>query len=221
MAVASDVNAVGRKEDKTNDQSAKTCFSCGKTGHFSRDPFCPAKGRKCSSCSMYGHCGSVLQIPQLHLTRERKRTSPKKIGSNQREFGRQTNQVEDYVAESSQEEENPAFAFTVRGQKEEDAWMNVIIDGIVQEVLTYSGTLKIVQGNCLPMVVGKSMFLANWKRNFYGKWKVASNFVVVKCGRYILAMLMQRILVFSYIGPQVSPMDRNCKEVKGDFARQL
>jgi len=24
---------IGRKEDKTNDQSAKTCFSCGKAGH--------------------------------------------------------------------------------------------------------------------------------------------------------------------------------------------
>ena len=55
MAGVSDVNAVGRKEDRINDQSTKTCFSCGKAGHFSRDPCCPAHGRKCSSCSMYGH----------------------------------------------------------------------------------------------------------------------------------------------------------------------
>jgi len=38
MAGTSDVNAVGRKEDKINDQSVKTCFRCGKAGHFSRDP---------------------------------------------------------------------------------------------------------------------------------------------------------------------------------------
>ena len=40
MAGVSDVNAVGRKEDKTNDQSAKMCFSCGKAGHFSQDTCC-------------------------------------------------------------------------------------------------------------------------------------------------------------------------------------
>lgn len=34
-AGVSDVNAVGpRKEDKTNNQSAKTCFSSGKAGNF-------------------------------------------------------------------------------------------------------------------------------------------------------------------------------------------
>ena len=46
MAGVSDVNTVGRKGDKTNDQLAKTCFSCGKAGHFSwvgRVPAAPCK----------------------------------------------------------------------------------------------------------------------------------------------------------------------------------
>ena len=34
-------NAVGVKK-----AYSKTCFSCGKEGHFSRDRNCPAKGRK-------------------------------------------------------------------------------------------------------------------------------------------------------------------------------
>ena len=51
MAGVSDVNAVGQKEDKTNDQSAKTCFSCGKAGHFSRDP-----------CCLAARCMAILQF---------------------------------------------------------------------------------------------------------------------------------------------------------------
>ena len=68
MAGVSDVNAFGQKEDKTNDQSAKMCFTCGRAGHFSRDPCCPAKGRKCSSCSMYGHFAETST--KLHLRQE-------------------------------------------------------------------------------------------------------------------------------------------------------
>lgn len=43
-------NAVGAKK-----VYGKTCFSCGKEGHFSRDRNCPAKGRKCSKREKYGH----------------------------------------------------------------------------------------------------------------------------------------------------------------------
>ncbi len=61
MAGATDVNAVGKREDKTYDRSGKTCFSRGKAGHFSRDPCCPARGKKCSNCSMYGHFAVCCQ----------------------------------------------------------------------------------------------------------------------------------------------------------------
>jgi len=118
MAGVSDVNAVGRKEDKTNDQSAETCFSCGKAGHFSREPCSQAKGRKCN-CSMHGHfavcCGNLDRT----ATETRRGLRPKNTSGNRKAFRRQTNQVEDYLAGSSQEEENPAFAFTVMEEREE------------------------------------------------------------------------------------------------------
>ena len=71
-------------------------------------------------------------------------------------FSRQTNQVEDYLAGSSQEEDNPAFAFTVMGENEEGVCkvstarhvpaMNVSIDGIVQAVLIDSGSVSNLMG---------------------------------------------------------------------------
>jgi len=156
MAGVSDVNAVGRREDKTNDQSAKTCFSCGKAGHFSRDPCCPAKGRKCSSCSRYGHFAVCCRNLDRTATETGRGLRSKNNSSNRMAFGRQTNQVEDYVAGSSQEEENPAFAFTVMEESEEGVCkvstarhvptMNVSIDTIVQDVLIDSGSVSNLMG---------------------------------------------------------------------------
>ena len=120
IAGTSDVNAVGRKEDKTNNQSAKTCFSCGKAGHLSRDPCCPAKGRKCSNCLMYGHFSVCCRNPN-HTSPVREKENfvqRKPVVTRGSSEGRQTTK-EDYVADGSQEEENPAFAFTVVGENEE------------------------------------------------------------------------------------------------------
>ena len=156
MAGVSDVNAVGRKEIKTNDQSAKTCFSCGKAGHFSRDPCCPAKGRKCSRCSMYGHFAVCCRNLDRNAPETGKGLRPKSTRGNRKAFSRQTNQVKDYLAGSSQEEENPAFAFTVFEENEEGVCkvstarhvptMNVSIDGIVQGVLIDSGSVSNLMG---------------------------------------------------------------------------
>ena len=106
--------------------------------------------------------------------------------------------MEDYGASSSQEEENPAFAFTVMEEKEEGVCkvstasnvptMNVSINGIVQEVLIDSGSVsnlmgkencrmqvskgasKIVQRNCLPMVAEKLRSLASSRRTL--RWEM-------------------------------------------------
>ena len=70
MAGALDINAVRRKEDNTNNKSAKTCFSCGKAGHLSWDPCCPAKGRKCSNCLMYETSTALHQRKERTLSKE-------------------------------------------------------------------------------------------------------------------------------------------------------
>ena len=150
---------VKHMEDKTNDQSAKTCFICGKAGHFLWDPCCPAKGRKCSSCSMYGHFAVCCRNLDRTAPKTGRGLRPKNTSGNRKAFRRQTNQVEDYVAGSSQEEENPAFAFTVMEENEEGVFkvstarhvptMNVSIDRIVQEVLIDSGSVSNLMGKMI------------------------------------------------------------------------
>ena len=81
---------------------------------------------------------------------------PKNTSGNRKAFKRQTNQVDNYVAGSSQEEENPAIAFTVMEENEEGVckvstahhipMMNVSIDGIVQELLIDSGSVSNLMG---------------------------------------------------------------------------
>ena len=61
MTAGASVNAIGKREEKARNRSGKSCFSCGKKGHFARDSCCPAKGRKCGKCSKYRHFASCCK----------------------------------------------------------------------------------------------------------------------------------------------------------------
>lgn len=113
------------------------------------------KWKRAFEYSMYSH----FAVRCTNLDRTAPETGrglrPKNTSGNHKAFRRQTNQVEDYVAGSSQEE-NPAFAFTVMEENEEGVrkvstahhvpTMNVSIDGIVQEVLIDSGSVSNLMG---------------------------------------------------------------------------
>ena len=78
--------------------SEKTCFTFGKAGHFSRDPCCSAKGRKCPSCLMYDHFAVCCRKLARTAPETGRGLRPKSSCGNRKAFRRQTNQVEDFVA---------------------------------------------------------------------------------------------------------------------------
>lgn len=54
---------VGRFHDKArlNGIAATICYSCGRQGHISKDPSCPAKGKTCRRCDRSGHFEKVCR----------------------------------------------------------------------------------------------------------------------------------------------------------------
>ena len=134
-------NAVGAKK-----AYGKTCFSCGKEGHFSRDRNCPAKGRKCSKCGKYGH---FARCCKSGFKQHSAQTNPSKLppvhrhGPRQlfRGKGREANLVD----EVTQLSEDNSFAFTIEEQtcalsNASEPVVAVKIGGIRKEVLVDSGS---------------------------------------------------------------------------------
>lgn len=125
MASGTNVNAVGKKKELAGEHVEKVCYSCGKKGHFARDPCCPAIGRKCAKCSRYGHFAACCR-GNNRLSPEKSRESPRKGGESRRRVERETNQVEAGSEEDSLvsgDDSNPAFAFAVTEKTEEEVRM--------------------------------------------------------------------------------------------------
>ena len=163
---------------------------------------------------MYGHFAVCCRNLNRTAPEMGRGLCPKSASGYRKAFRRQTNQVEDYVAGSSQEEESPAFAFIRMEENEEGVCevstarhiltMNVSIDAIVQEVLIDSGSVSNLMGE-----------------DDLGNAKVVSNFVIVKCGSCILGNTAAKELGVLHIGPKASQIGGSCNEVKSNFANQL
>lgn len=50
-------NNSGRRHDFANANGRRdvSCFNCGRSDHFARDPDCPARGKNCDKCGKEGH----------------------------------------------------------------------------------------------------------------------------------------------------------------------
>ena len=156
MTAAASVNAVGKRKEKTRDQSGKTCFSCGKKGYFARAPCCPVKGRKCAKCAKYGHFASCCKGNRSPL--ESDKDSQQKRARNGKKKKKELEERQtkwEVTRDVSCEQRNPAFSFAVMEEALEEvcmvsilseSTMNVSIDGFVQEVLIDSGSVISLMG---------------------------------------------------------------------------
>ena len=66
----------GKKLSQGKTKNVKgACYRCGQTGHYGRDPECPARGKTCIKCQGKDHSASVCTTSRSQ--RERKRSQPK------------------------------------------------------------------------------------------------------------------------------------------------
>lgn len=45
----------GKSTGRTAKPTEKSCFNCGRLGHFAASPVCSARGKQCRNCKCYGH----------------------------------------------------------------------------------------------------------------------------------------------------------------------
>ena len=251
LAGGGDVNAIRKKGEKTADHGEKICYSCGKSGHFSRDSCCPAKGRKCAKCFRYGHFAALCRGNVRPSPVRDRESRPKKTSNNNRRSARPTNHVGGCSEEEIQVDENPVFAFYVAEEGEEicmvsvasEPTMDVSISGIVMEVLIDSGSVSNLMGeDDFQKLKGlgfkgdiehcsKKWFAYGGKKvDVIGQFgteistgdtKVTTKFILFRQGGCILGNVTVRELGVLHIGPPVAPRDTSCNEVQGDIVDQL
>ena len=103
----------GERSYHDRSKSSKACYRCGRTGHFGRDPECPARGKTCTKCNGKDHFAPVC------LTKPRSDTTPRQRPSKA------------YTVDTGEE-----FAFAVNPQ---EPMISISVGQVPLKVLIDSG----------------------------------------------------------------------------------
>ena len=205
----SEANVTSVRSTSGQGRKDKTCFSCGREGHFVRDKSCPARGKECAKCGRYGHFAACCKGDKDD--HESRKPSPRQWkGSNreQRGSGKQANYVDDEQSRSTSEDDAFAFSFTEQAcsvSASPERLVSVSINGITKEVLVGFGSVSNLIGKMIfqeltyqglkaePQKCTKKLYVYGGQElevvgqfqaeNSVVKAKVKAGFVVVKKGR--------------------------------------
>ena len=125
----------------SNGKCGKSCFNCGKEGHFAQDRNCPARGRNCSKCGKYDHYASCCNGGRSSK-QGKQNTAQRQGGKRHHGKERQANFVEDRFENSG---ENDTFAFTIEEQTcalstSAEPVISVSIGGVSRDMMIDSGS---------------------------------------------------------------------------------
>ena len=111
-----------RRDKKLQVRHDKTCYRCGKPGHFAKDSSCSARGKVCRKCGLNHHLESQCKT----------RPKQEKRGNHQSEGRRQHRNTANFV---NPEEEDPVYAFIIGSTEPErigitvgGCQLNMIVD---------------------------------------------------------------------------------------------
>ena len=104
----------------------KTCYRCGRTGHFGRDSNCPARGQFYHRCGLEGH------FQEQCRTKQKGEEKQKQTKGHRNPKGGAANMVGCH-----DKEEEPVYVFTVEGRNEEK--IEVTVGGCKLNMIIDSG----------------------------------------------------------------------------------
>lgn len=100
----------GHKQTKNN-----SCYRCGNTGHYGRDPTCPAKGKTCRECGGKDHFGSQCRTKKKTSYDSKPRTTQSRRPSRSRANAVNTGTKEDVYAFSVRDSQLQKIKVTIGG----------------------------------------------------------------------------------------------------------
>ena len=111
----------GKKPQVSHD---KTCYRCGKPGHFPKDSSCRASGKVCRKCGLKDHFETQCKT----------RPKQEKRGNHQSQRHHQHRNTANFI---NPEEEDPVYAFIIRSTEPER--IGVTVGGCQFNMIVDSG----------------------------------------------------------------------------------